>query len=242
MLSPVLTGVSCVVHLAGILLEGPVSTYQTANVDATQAVVHACRHTHVNHIVLISVVGADPHSSNRYFSSKGRAEQVVRDSGISSTIIRTPILLGPGTAGAHSLMALASQSSVKVLGGGHYSIRPLDVDDLSQAILHCSRVQARGAATHELAGPESMTYRDLITRTGRLMGNQVSVGSIPVWAAKLGAAILSRITGRGMTPTVIDVITSDEIVPHNAAVDLGVNLTPLSATLDKLLDNRTQQP
>jgi hypothetical protein len=38
-----------------------------------------------------------------------------------------------------------------------------------------------------------------------------------------------------MTPTVIDVITSCEAVRENADVELGVTLTPLSATLEKLL-------
>ena len=35
-----------------------------------------------------------------------------------------------------------------------------------------------------------------------------------------------------MTPTVIDVLTADETVRTNADVELGVSLTPLSATLE----------
>ena len=239
-LSRLLTDTNCVVHLAGILFESPTSTYQTANIDTTQAVVDACQQAHVNHIVLISVLGADRHSPNRYFSSKGHAEQVIHDSGISGTILRTPILLGPDTAGARSLVTLASRSSVNVLGGGQYLMRPLDVDDLSRAILACAQLRSEGVAIHELAGPQTITYRRLISEFGRLMGNEVSIGSIPIWAGKLGAAVMNRITGRGMTPTVIDVITANEVVPHNGAADLGVTLTPLSTMLDKLLNHRTQ--
>ena len=241
-LTPVLEGVSCVVHLAGILIESKTSDYQTANVEATQAVVDACTHAHVNHIVFISVLGADPGSANRYFQSKGDAERVVADSGISSSIIRTPMLLGPATAGARALVDLASQTSVNVLGGGHHSMRPLDVDDLSRAILHCCRTQADGVTTHELVGPEPATYRDLIRKTGRLMGNDVSVGAVPVWTAKLGAAIVGLIRRGGMTPTVIDVITADDTVRKNADIDLGITLTPLSVTLEHLLNKTTDQP
>jgi nucleoside-diphosphate-sugar epimerase len=146
------------------------------------------------------------------------------------------MLLGPGTAGARALVGLASQSSVKVLGGGHYSMCPLDVDDLSRAILHCCRTQATGVATHELVGPEPTTYRDLIRKTGRLMSNDVAVGTVPLWTARLGAAIISRIGRGGMTPTVIDVITADDVVQKNADVDLGVLLTPLSVTLEHLVN------
>ena len=41
--------------------------------------------------------------------------------------------------------------------------------------------------------------------------------------------------GFDMTPTVIDVITANETVHRNANLELGVTLTPLSATLEKLL-------
>ena len=43
-----------------------------------------------------------------------------------------------------------------------------------------------------------------------------------------------------MTPTVIDVITSSEVVRENADAELGVLLTPLSATLEKLLPSQVR--
>ena len=238
-LAALLKGAGCLVHLAGILVESKHSSYQTANVDATRAVVEACRHAGVDHIVLISALGADIHSSNRYYHSKGVAEQIVAEYSIAATIIRTPILLGPGTAGAQALVGMASRASVRVLGGGHHSLRPLDVDDLSDAILRCCRAQADGVAVHELVGPEPVTHRDLIIKTGQLMGHNVSVAAVPVWTAKLGAAVAGWIRPGGMTPTVIDVITADESVRTNADVDLGVSLTPLTATLEKLLPEKT---
>ncbi len=230
-----LDGVSCLVHLPGILIESDHSSYQTANVDATRAVVDACRHAHVDHLVFISSLGADVNSGNRYYRSKGVAEQVVAHSGISSTIIRTPILLGPGTAGARSLVGMASRASVRMLGGGNHVLRPLDVDDLGHAILNCYSRRVEGVAIHELVGPEPVTHRDLIIATGRLMDHEVSIAATPVWSAKLGAAMAGWIRRGGMSPTVIEVITADETVRTNADVDLGVSLTPLAATLEKLL-------
>jgi NADH dehydrogenase len=129
---------------------------------------------------------------------------------------------------------------VTLLGGGRHSIRPLDVDDLSRAILRCCRAQRPGAAVYELVGPEAVTYRDVITRTAKLMGREVSVRSMPVWLAKLGAAVAGWKKSGGMTPTVIEVITSNEAVDENADAELGITLSPLSATLDKLLPSRAK--
>jgi NADH dehydrogenase len=230
-----LRGADCVVHLAGILFEGPSSSYQTANVDATRAVVAACRNAGVPRIVLVSALGADAKSANRYLSSKGRAERIVSESGLSAAIIRTPILLGPGMAGARAIVHQASQRKVTLLGGGRHSIRPLDVDDLNRAVLRCCEPSSAGVSIYELVGPEPTAYRDVIARAAALMGHDVSVRSMPVWLAKLGTAISGWKRHGGMTPTVIDVITANEAVQENADVELGVTLTPLSATLEKLL-------
>ena len=241
-LASALSGTSCVVHLAGILFESPTSAYQTANVAATQAVVDACRKAGVPRVVLVSVLGADAASTNRYWSSKGHAERIVLESGLSAAIIRTPILLGPGMAGARAVVDAASKQRVTLLGGGRHSIRPLDVDDLSRAILRCCESSGAGATVHELVGPEPAAYRDVIVRTAALLGHDVSIRSMPLWLARLGAAVAGWVRRGGMTPTVIDVITSNEAVHQNADVELGVTLTPLSATLEKLRQSETEVP
>ena len=239
-LAEVMRGASCVVHLAGILIESKTSNYASANVAATAAVVEASRAAGVGHIVLISVLGANSTAANAFLRSKGDAERAVAESGIPSTIIRTPILLGPGTAGADALVRTAMRGKAALLGGGGHSLRPLDLDDLCRAILHVCETPPRGVSTHELVGPESISYRDLVMRVARMMGTELSVRTTPVWLAKFGAAITSRMTGGGISPTVIDVITTSEEVENNAADDLGVSLTPLSETLEKILSIETE--
>ncbi|NQV70897.1 MAG: NAD(P)H-binding protein [Pseudohongiella sp.] len=237
-LAAALQGADCVVHLAGILIESPHTSYASANVDATATVVAAAQQIKARHLVFISVVGASPDSSNAYFKSKAMAEELVSSSGLSTTIIRTPILLGADTAGSNAIINAASAAKTKILGGGYYSMRPLDIDDLNKAILHCCTQQLAGASLHELVGPEPVSYRQLIQRTAKLMGKSVEIGSVPIWLAKLLAAITSRIKAGGMTPTVIEVITTDEVVASNADKALGITLTPLLITLKKILEHK----
>lgn len=237
-LAKVLQGADCIVHLAGILIETKHTSYASANVDATATVVAAAQKINAKHLVFISVVGASSDSSNAYFKSKAMAEEVVRDSGLSASIIRTPILLGADTAGSNSIINAASQTKTKILGGGNYSMRPLDIDDLNKAILHCCNKQLAGTSLHELVGPEPISYRKLIEQTAKLMGKSIEIGSIPIWLAKVVAAISSRIKGGGITPTVIDVITIDEVVASNADKALDITLTPLLVTLEKILEHK----
>lgn len=236
-LEQALAGTDCVIHLAGILIENKHSNYASANVAATAAVVEAAKAMSVKHIIFISVVGASASSSNAYFRSKGAAEELVLNSGLAGTVVRTPILMGPGTAGASSLIGTASSGQAKVLGGGDYSMRPLDTDDLSSALIKLATKEAEGSQVFELVGPEAIAYKDLIKKTADLMGKEVEVGSVPVLFAKIGAAIGSTIKGGGITPTVIDVITMNEVVSQNADLQIGISLTPLQDTLTKILNN-----
>jgi uncharacterized protein YbjT (DUF2867 family) len=234
-LSEAMRGADCVVHLAGILIEWKGTSYETANVATAEAVARAAAEAGVPHLVLVSVVGADARSSNRYFRTKGQAEVVFSASGIPSTILRTPILMGPGTAGAAALARTVRMGKARLLGGGTYTMRPLDVDDLSEAIMAICRTRPAATAVHELVGPEAVTYRALVERAARTAGAPVSLGSMPIGSAKVGAWLRSRLKGGGVTPTVIDVITMNEIVEKNADAELGITLTPLDETLRKIL-------
>ena len=94
---------AAVIHLAGILVERPGSTYDEANVATTRGVVAAAKRSGVPRLVFASAVGADPGATNRYWRSKGEAEGAVRTSGLAYAILRLPLLLGRGTEGAAAL-------------------------------------------------------------------------------------------------------------------------------------------
>src|SRR3984885_8550021 len=88
-------GASAVIHLAGVLVETPDSTYEQASVASTRSVVEAAQRSGVQKIVLVSATGADEKSRNRYYRTKGQAEALVRASGLNYTVLRAPLLLGP---------------------------------------------------------------------------------------------------------------------------------------------------
>ena len=233
-LEKALDGADIVIHLAGILIETKHSNYANANIAATAAIVDAAKKSDVKSIIFISVVGASPESRNAYFRSKGVAEELVLSSGLGARILRTPILFGPNAAGSQAIIGMISSGQAKLLGGGHYQMRPLDIDDLSEALTILCSTSIQDQVTYELVGPESALYRDIIEMTAQVMGKTIAFGNVPILLAKFGAAITSILKGGGITPTVIDVITQDEIVKTNADSALGITLTPMKRTLEKM--------
>ncbi len=234
-LAAIVSGADAIVHLAGVLFEGKGTSYTEANVDTTAAVVAAAQAGGVGHVIFISALGAAAGSANGYFRSKGEAEDIVLASGLKGTIIRTPMLLGPGSAAATALVKTAQRRRAFVLGGGRQMLRPLDLDDLSGAILLACKHPPAETVIHELTGPEALTQRALMQRVAGMLGHELRIVALPIWSAKLAAGLIRALRGAGVSPAVIDVITAAEQIDHNADADLGLTLTPLDDTLRKFV-------
>jgi NADH dehydrogenase len=219
-------GASAVVHLAGILVEHPGSTYEQANVAPTRSVVAAAKRCATEKFVLVSATGADEKSSNGYYRSKGLAEALVRESGLSYTILRAPLLLGLGTEGAAALIRNASGKEARLIGGGRNLQQPLAVDDLARAALVAAQPSIARNRTLDLVGPVSLPERELVTRAARLQGREVRIRSISKGLLSFVLAIRRRFGGPGFSPDVVDVITADtQLDPQLAASELGIQLT-----------------
>ena len=226
-LDAALQGAGAVIHLSGILVERPDSTYEEANVVSTRCVASAAKRCSVRKFVLVSATGADEASSNRYYRTKGQAEALVRTSGLAYTVLRAPLLLGPGTAGAAALKRNVSQRKARLIGGGHNLQQPLCVRDLARgAVIAATQAAIASNLTLDLVGPVSLPERKLVERAAGLMGRKVRIGSIPKTLLSLALAIRQRVGKPGFSRDVLEVITADtSLDPQPAALKLGIQLT-----------------
>src|SRR6202162_1217322 len=166
-------GASAIIHLAGILVEGPGSTYEQANVAPARGVVEAAKRAAVAKFVLVSAIGADEKSSNGYYRTKGQGEAVGRAAGLCYTILRAPLLLGSATEGASALARNARGLKAKLIGGGRNFQQPLYVDDLARAALAATQPSVASNRTLDLVGPVSLPERELVERAARQARQQV---------------------------------------------------------------------
>jgi NADH dehydrogenase len=227
-LAAAFSGADCVIHLPGVLIERKGSTFDIANVQTTRQVIEAARSIGAGKAVLVSAVGADSSSRNRYYRTKGEAEELVRASGLPYTILRAPLVLGPGTEGARALARNAAQQAPRLLGGGRNLQQPLDVGDLARACLRATQLEVAADRLLELVGPESLPDRELVERAARALGGEVRIGSTPVGLVKWLARVRTLVTGPGFSADAVEVITDDtQLDPGPAAQALGIELTSL---------------
>jgi uncharacterized protein YbjT (DUF2867 family) len=230
-------GATAIIHLAGILVERPGSTYEQANVAPTRSVVQAAKRCEMEKFVLVSATGADEKSPNGYYRTKGQGEAVVRASGLCYTILRAPLLLGPATEGAAALARNACGPKAKLIGGGRNFQQPLDVDDLARAALAAVRPSVASNRTLELVGPVSLPGRELVERAARMLGHEVRVSSIPKALVSFALAVRQRVAGPGFSPDAVEVITANTRLDWRpAASELGIRLTGIDKMINKSLE------
>jgi NADH dehydrogenase len=222
--------------LAGILVEGPGSTYEQANVATARGVVEAAKRAAVAKFVLVSAIGADEKSSNGYYRTKGQAEGVVRASGLCYTILRAPLLLGPETEGAAALARNARGPKAKLIGGGRNFQQPLYVDDLARAAIAATQPSVASNRTLDLVGPVSLLERELVERAARLLGHEVRISSIPKGPLSFVLAIRQRVSGPGFSRDAVEVITANtRLDSRPAASELGIHLTGIDEMIKRSL-------
>jgi NADH dehydrogenase len=220
-------GAAAVIHLPGVLIERADSTYEQANVASTCSVVGAAKNAGVQKFVLVSAIGADENSPNRYYRTKGEAEALVRASGLPYTLLRSPLLLGSHTAGAAALKRNATLPKARLIGGGRNLQQPLYVDDLARAaVIAATQAAVANNLTLELVGPISLPERELVSRAASMLGREVRIGSIPQNLLALALHIRRLFAGPGFSSDALKVITADTCVdPQPAAGKLGIQLT-----------------
>ena len=234
-----LQGAGALIHLPGVLVERPGSTYERANVHATEAALAAARSASVSRLVLVSANGADPNSTNRYFATKGLAEERVRAATTAHAILRAPMLMGAGTQQAQVIARALHSGRAWLIGGGATRQEPLDVDDLAEAALRAASEPGAAAdgATLELGGPEALSTRELFARAARIAKTPIRLRSLPAAPLRAALALRTRLLGPGPSPDFIDVLTTDtHAAAAEAARALGIELTPLDATIRKGMD------
>jgi NADH dehydrogenase len=223
-----------VVHLPGLLVERRDASYTQANVETVAAVLEALPRERAIKLVLVSAVGADARSANRYYATKGQAEDLVRATPVESAILRAPLLLGPGTEGEAALVRELAGPRARLLNGGRQRQQPLDVRDLARAVLHAAEPGVAAGRTLDVVGPESLPYREILERTARFAGRPLRVGALPVPLGVLRLVLRLRglVLGPGFSEDALQVIMDECVLdPRPASQALGSEPRPLDQTL-----------
>ena len=226
-----------VVHLAGRFTPSGALTLARVHGTGTRHLVAEAERAGAQRLVYVSVLGARPGDAG-YFGTKFDAETAVVASPIPSVILRPSVIYGPGDRFTSSIMRmLKTLPAFPLPGGGRFRLQPLAVEDMVDALSQCVERQDLDGGEFELAGPERLTFREIVTIEAGLLGLRRPFVTLPERFA-LSAAGLAHRAGfpAPFTPEQIALFTTDSVLDSDRNPLLDVFLVKPLPFRDALAD------
>jgi NADH dehydrogenase len=178
------------------------STFEGA-VARSATLLAAARAAGVKRVIHVSVVNASANSDTPYVRAKAALEAVVRSSGLEWVIIRPTLTYGPKDILINNLAwALRRLPVYGIPGLGRYTVQPVHVDDVARICVEAGA--GPSGLILDAAGPETMSYRELVDRVRAAIGSRSLVVPLP------GVVVLAAARVLGLLVRDV-VLTRDEI-------------------------------
>src|SRR5574341_23397 len=187
-------GVERVVHLVGIIQEGPGFTFQGVHVEGTRNILDASKKAGVRHFFFQSALGTRPEAKSQYHKTKWEAEELARQSGIPFTILRPSLIYGPGdqfTIRLSEMMKLAPL--LPVIGPGKSKIQPIFIDDVVTCVAKAVTGDAFLNRIFEIGGPEQLTYEEVTLAIAEAIGIKRPMVHMPIVFMKSAAKLMELV-------------------------------------------------
>ena len=150
------------VHLIGIGVESPKSTFKEINVNLTKNIINTCKKSGIKKIIYISGLGVSKNNTSSYFASKYRAEQEIINSGLDYTIFRASYIIGKTDHLSKSLSKQMKKGTIIIPGSGKYRLQPIFVEDVAKIILESVLQKKFSNKILDLVGPEKIRFEDFV--------------------------------------------------------------------------------
>ncbi|HVW17313.1 MAG TPA: NAD(P)H-binding protein, partial [Solirubrobacteraceae bacterium] len=166
-----LRGVDAVVHLAATIRDQPRGSIEELDGIATWRLVQAAERAGVGRFVFFSALNATSHNRARFLRAKALAEQAVAESGVPHTIFAPSIVYAPGDAFLSILARMSLLPVMPVSGRGQARFQPIWAQDVASCVMAVLERDASAARErYELAGPDTLTYDELVGLALRSFG------------------------------------------------------------------------
>ena len=156
--------VDVVYHLAGVEWHGAHASLMDVDIQGTQVVSQIAAGVGVKRFFFLSHLGADRASAFPVLKAKAIAEENIRRSGVSHTIIRSALVYGLNdhfTSGLSRLLN-ALPSFFFVPEDGNTLIQPIWVEDLVTCLVWALDNDLTINQTYSVGGPEYLTFNHIV--------------------------------------------------------------------------------
>jgi NADH dehydrogenase len=237
-------GADAVVNCVGILAEQGANKFAAVQSEGAARIARIAAAEGITRMVHLSAIGADPASKSQYARTKAAGEEAVLASIPSAVILRPSIVFGAEDQFFNRFAAMTRIGPLLPVVGGSTRFQPVYVDDVARAAVMGVLGQAK-PGVHELGGPDTETFRELMERMLRIIRRRKLIINVPFWAASLmgGAFDLLQVVTLGLfqntllTRDQVRNLRRDNVVTEGrmSFADLGIDPVAMDPVLEDYL-------
>ncbi len=231
-----LRGVSTVVHLAASIRDQPRASIEELNAMATLRLVRAAERAGARRFMFFSALGASHHSRTRFLRAKAMAQEAVAASPLETTILSPSIVYAPGDPWLTLLERFSYLPAIPMSGSGRARFQPIWAEDVADGVAAAlAEGGPRGDGRFELAGPETLSYDDIVRLALRSYGRRRRLLHVPLPLVRASLRALRLAVGPHVFATWDEAELMEEpMVAGRGTADteaLGVRPHPMAAVL-----------
>ncbi len=191
-LPDVLAGVAVAYYLVHSMAAGP--GFSELDLEAATNFGRAARAAGVGRIVYLG--GLLPEGAqSEHLLSRADTGAVLRASGVPVTEIRAGIIVGPGSAAFEVIRDLVNNLPVMVTPRWVRSrTPPIALENLIEYLFRVATHPGTAGGTYDVAGPEMLSYEDLMRQFGEIVGKRPRILPVPVLSPGLSSFWLGLVT------------------------------------------------
>ncbi|WP_316506685.1 NAD-dependent epimerase/dehydratase family protein [Nitrosopumilus sp.] len=149
-------------HLVGIGKQSVKINFDMINVQFTDFIINMSKKAKIKKIIYASGLGVNANSSNEYFISKYRAEQLIINSGLDYSIFRPSYIVGKDDLFTKSLKNQIKKGEINIPGSGLYSIQPIYIGDVVKLFFQSITQKEFQNKILDLVGPDLLTFEQYV--------------------------------------------------------------------------------
>ncbi len=217
-----LKGIDAVIHLVGIIREFPGQniTFEKIHFEGTWAMVEAAKQGGVKRFIHMSANGASPDGVSEYQTTKSRAEELVKNSGMEWTIFRPSVIFGESSGLMEFTSELGTMIAkapvMPVFGDGKYELEPVAIENVAECFVKALSEGAAVNKTFHLGCGSPLSYNDVIQAIGKAVGKvRTKTVGVPFALVEAVAKIMGRFRFFPVTVDQIKMLKGGNVCPEH---------------------------
>ena len=209
-------GCHAVIHLASAQWWGRSGDLTRIEIGAARNLAAVARSARIGRIITLSHLGASSASAHALHRVKGQVENLLRQSGVAHTIIRSGIIFGPQDSFVNHIAGMLRLNPLVFLmpGHGEIALHPIYIDDVIEALVRSLSRLRLVDATLDIGGPEYLSLRDALSTIMRVTGMRRMILPAPPYLLRSITGIYRRFFPRSlMTSQWFDILAASRTAP-----------------------------